>query len=175
MTDYVESAPELIGTLEMRSKSESQTSSEPLADLAVRAPQVSDLAIKNVLSGEYGVSGSWSALLSERDQNLRVLADDGSEYVFKIANGAEDRQTTDLQVRVLEHLEKRQCPVPTPRIVRNRSGETLTTVKEGSAEYQCRLVSFVSGTPQSMQPDSEALAEHLGLCAVRLLDALEDF
>ena len=175
MTDYVESAPELIGSLDMTLENEPQPTTEPLADLAVPAPQVPDSVIKKVLFEEYGLGGSWTPLLSERDQNLRVRSDAGGEYVFKIASGAEDMATTELQARVLEHLESRRCSVQTPKIVRTRSGEVLATIQDQGDEYQCRLVTFVAGAPQSSLPQSEPLAEHLGQSTVALLDALEGF
>jgi Ser/Thr protein kinase RdoA (MazF antagonist) len=53
------------------------------------------------------------ALPSERDQNFRFQAEDGSVFVLKIANGEEDRSFLEAQNQVMFRLRERNiayCP-----------------------------------------------------------------
>ena len=52
----------------------------------------------------FDIRASAHPLASERDQNFRLRAEDGSEWVLKIANPAEDPAILDMQTRALLHI-----------------------------------------------------------------------
>src|ERR1051326_6122514 len=64
----------------------------------------------------YGIEGEVTTLPSERDQNFRLTASDGNDFVLKIAQAGEQRDILDLQNRVMAHLAKRAPSIRTPRL-----------------------------------------------------------
>ena len=138
-------------------------------------PQFSEKATKHVLATEFGLEGELSPLVSERDQNFRVTAADGRQFVFKIANSAESSVTTDFQIKALLHIEQKRCSVATPRIERTLAGNDSALIRDGDAAHVCRVVSYLRGTLVSELAMSPQLARNLGETAARLDLALTDF
>src|SRR6185436_2362494 len=64
----------------------------------------------------YDIHGEVRPLPSERDQNFYFRLESGEEFVLKIANVAERRETLDLQNRALEHLATHAPSVSLPRL-----------------------------------------------------------
>lgn len=138
-------------------------------------PNFSEAAAKHTLAAEFGLDGELSPLVSERDQNFRVSTPKGRQFVFKIANCAENSVTTDFQIKALLHIEQKQCAVATPRIVRTLAGDDSALIYNGDVAYVCRVVSYLQGTLLSEFSTSPALAHSLGESAARLDMALVDF
>ncbi len=82
--------------------------SENIKFLDSDVPDISSDAAARVLRELYGIEGALSRLYSERDQNFRVRATDGSDYVLKIANSDEDPGVLDMQHQALAHVEARE-------------------------------------------------------------------
>ena len=77
------------------------------------------------LVGErYGLEVSALRLTGERDENFKLSAADGAEYVLKIASPAEAPAVTELPVAALLHLESVDPTFPCPRVRRSRTGES---------------------------------------------------
>jgi len=138
-------------------------------------PQFSESAAKHMLATEFGLEGELSPLVSERDQNFRVAMTDGRQFVFKIANCIENSVTTDFQIKALLHIEQRQCPIATPRIVRTLGGNDSALIYDGDVAHVCRVVSYLQGTLLSELSMSPQLAKSLGEGAARLDLAMADF
>ena len=100
-----------------------------------------------LLERDYGLQGKLSLLVSERDQNFRLDAKNGQQFVVKIANAAEPFEITDFQVQALRHLEAQGCEVAVPRILLTRGGDAVTTIGAGTGEHHLRVVSYVPGVP----------------------------
>ncbi len=109
-----------------------------------------------------------SPLESERDINFRVTAEDGALYVLKFTNPAEDEGVTDLQVKVLQHIERADPDFAAPRAVGSLSGAAAPIV-DGRA---LRLSTWVDGTPLGDGPVPYAA---LGATLARLTRALQGF
>jgi hydroxylysine kinase len=142
---------------------------------ATPQPAFSAEAVSRALALDFGIEGELQALVSERDQNFRVSATDGRRYVFKIAGGAESRIATDLQIKVLLHLEKLRCPVPVPHLYRTLAGEESSLMFDGDLTYVCRVVSYLSGALMSATKIGPPFVESLGQSAAALDIALQDF
>src|SRR5215469_16170274 len=71
----------------------------------------------------YRLEPEASRLTGERDENFRLTAPGGAEYVLKIANPAESPAETDFQTAALLHLEKADPALPIPRVIRTAIGE----------------------------------------------------
>lgn len=146
-----------------------------LAAISSPQPEFSEFAAKHILAAEFGLEGELLPLVSERDENFRVSVADGRQFVFKIANRAESSITTDFQIKALLHIEQRQCPVATPKIVRTLGGADSALIYDGDAAHVCRVVSYLPGELLSELSMSPPLARNLGECAARLDLAMVDF
>jgi 4-aminobutyrate aminotransferase-like enzyme/Ser/Thr protein kinase RdoA (MazF antagonist) len=120
----------------------------------------------------FGVEGTVSALISERDQNFRIAGPD-ADFVLKVANSNEARATLECQNAILEKLQGNTFDVP--GVCRALDG---TTIPRGGSdnEYLVRLLTWVGGTPlAAIQPPTIGLYRELGELAARVGVALEGF
>ena len=107
-------------------------SPNPLDILAEAAPNAPKIEVLDLLIREYGLRGKLSPLVSERDQNFRLDATDGRQFVVKIAHSAEPAQITDFQIQALISgfdsivpLEDRECELLFD-LIRMRLATTIT-------------------------------------------------
>ncbi|MES1148885.1 MAG: phosphotransferase, partial [Bradyrhizobium guangdongense] len=114
----------------------------------------------------YGLAATVHRLDSERDQNFRLRAPDGREYVLKIANPSEDRAVTNLQTEALVQLAAVEPDLPVPRIfpALNGKSELEISFDDGSTRV-VRLLSFLAGKPFHTVESTPALRRDLGRCA----------
>jgi 4-aminobutyrate aminotransferase-like enzyme/Ser/Thr protein kinase RdoA (MazF antagonist)/murein DD-endopeptidase MepM/ murein hydrolase activator NlpD len=94
----------------------------------------------------FGLKGEFELLPSERDQNIRITAEDGEKFVLKISNATEEYELLDGQNQVMAHLDFQGVPGPMP--VAAISGKLITKVTSPSGRYHyLRLVTYLEGTP----------------------------
>lgn len=93
----------------------------------------------------YGVSGAWSALEGERDQNFRIKGADGRSVVFKVCHPAEGEPVLQCQAAALEHIAETDPSLPVPRLIRTRGGETLARLSHGADTYPVMVLSWLEG------------------------------
>jgi 4-aminobutyrate aminotransferase-like enzyme/Ser/Thr protein kinase RdoA (MazF antagonist) len=124
----------------------------------------------------FGLRGSASPLVSERDQNFHLTDAGGAGWVLKISNEVEDPAVVDMEVQAVRHVAAMDpgLPVPVPRLA--ESGEAVVEVPGRSGgQHQVRLIPFLPGThvkPSDLSP--AALAE-IGRVTARLGRALRGF
>jgi len=124
----------------------------------------------------YGVEGSATRLTGERDENFRIRADDGSDYVLKVAHPAEDPAISDLTTAALLHLETHDPALPCPRVVRERSGSThVSFIDAAGVTRRARLLSYLPGSPLLGAVASQRLRAACGRLGGRLTRALGGF
>ncbi|HXH07552.1 MAG TPA: phosphotransferase, partial [Vicinamibacterales bacterium] len=125
------------------------------------------------LAGElYGVVARAEPLPSERDQNFRLTQPDGTRYVLKIANAAEDPGVLDLQHQALSRAAATTLAVP--RVVPARDGRTVVeVVGPGGLVHRVRLFTWVEGVELArVRPHDEGLLRSLGRRVAELDRAL---
>ncbi len=99
-----------------------------------------------LLRERYGLTpASMARLTGERDENFRLSAADGAEYVLKIANPAEHPAESDLQTAALLHLERADPELPLPRVVRALRGETHVRFRAAGLERTARMLTWLPG------------------------------
>jgi len=143
----------------------------PFADslLEVPPPAFPAAEVEAAAASLYGIDAKAAPLTSERDQNFRLVAADGTGYVAKITNAAEDPGVTDFQTRALLHVEGAGLPVP--RLVRSRTG----AVVERIAGLPLRLITLLPGVPLAGLARTSSLRRNLGAALGALDAALADF
>jgi Ser/Thr protein kinase RdoA (MazF antagonist) len=124
----------------------------------------------------FGYDGTARRLSGERDANFLVEAPDRAALVVKFINDAEPLAETDMQVRVLDHLEAARCPLARPRAVRTRDGgATVAATTAAGRMLRARAYSFVPGQPVATAPIDDETRRRTGRTAALTARALRDF
>ena len=100
----------------------------------------------DIVKALYGLSGSLNELPSERDQNYHLIADNGEEFVLKIAAGSEKRETLELQNSGMHHLSSANTGFESPIVRKSINDSAIETTKsiDGSTHF-VRLVTYLPG------------------------------
>jgi len=138
-------------------------------------PAVSPREVARCVREHYGLEGTLEPLVSERDHNFRLDTPTGESYVIKIANPVEDPESTDFQIAVLQHLERRACPVAVPRVVPTRGGSPRTLIEAQGKSCVVRVVTWLAGSPMTSHAPDSAVGFVLGQSLAQLDLALRDF
>lgn len=147
----------------------------PLNVIDSLPPQLTCAEAVEIARKHYALDARASILVSERDQNFLLHAADGSCWVLKIANAAEDAQFTVFQIEALKHIAARANAVTVPAVRPTVDGADYVTLGKNGQSHIVRLVSWLPG--QSLR-DSElrpALCRNLGAYLARLGRQLGDF
>jgi hydroxylysine kinase len=124
----------------------------------------------------YGIEARAARLTGERDENFRLTAADGSDYVLKVAHPAESPAVTDLTTAALLHLESEAPALPCPRVVPAHDGRSSVTFLDGERiERTARLLTYLPGRPLGHDDRSPRLREECGRLGGRLTRALRSF
>lgn len=129
------------------------------------------------IAGElYGLTGNLAPLESERDQNFRLTEADGTGWVLKIANEAEDGQALAFQAALLRHVQGVDPDLPLPHLRPTLAGEDLGKARPRSGpEHFVRLVSWLPGQLFSSCRKTGEIHDSLGETLGRLDRALQSF
>jgi len=110
----------------------------------------------------FGVRGDLSPLPADRDQNFRLVPDDGEAFVLKIFQRDEDPAVLECQDEVMERLAQARLPYRFPRVLPTvtgvRTGEVTATAEPDAApvRHLVRMVEWVPGVPLA-RADSRTL------------------
>jgi len=143
--------------------------------LTTTPPELSTGAATKLASDHFGIEATVKPLDSERDQNFRLDASDGSRYVLKIANRAEKAQTIDFQNSGLIHIAKTDPALPIPKVIPDLDGRLLSHVKIAGETHIIRVLSWLDGVERDDPVAPPKLAAELGCLLARLGLALRDF
>jgi Ser/Thr protein kinase RdoA (MazF antagonist) len=114
--------------------------------VTVEPPNFSTEAVATVVAENYNLSGDYTQLVSERDQNFRLKASDGQGFVVKVTGLIEDRIATDFQIAALSHFEESEFNY-TPRVFRTLSGDKRSVItSDAGQEYSLRVVTWLDGS-----------------------------
>lgn len=152
------------------------TAQNPLDVIAAEPPQISLQRAEEIALERYGLRGRASVLVSERDQNFRLVLDDGRTFVLKIANAAEDRIVTEFQIEALLHIEaKGDTSIRTPRIFRALDGSSHFVLDADGKSHVARVVTYLQGEPLGDRVPDANLCRDMGAYLARLGRSLADF
>lgn len=124
----------------------------------------------------FGLAGSAEWLWGEKDSNYRLALPEGSEYLLKILNPAEDPQVSMMHSAALLHVEQADEGIPLQRVIPTLNGEvTHLITDQNGQERSVRLVTFLPGIAQRRAQPSAAQRHNVGVMLARLQLALTDF
>lgn len=142
-----------------------------------QTPSFSDIAINQLLTQQFQLSGQLKSLQGYCDQNLLLTTESNEQYIVKIANSAEQKLELDMQNAAMLHLTAKQCAVP--HALKNKSGETITLITNAEQRrFYLRVLTFLPGNFYA-ETDSlthnKMLWSDLGQFVAKIDLALENF
>lgn len=125
----------------------------------------------------FRIEAAAHTLPGEYDDNFRLHAADGAEFVLKVMHPDRERGFVEMQCAVLQHLAKNAADLPLPRVVPAKSGESFveTRVLNGTQRLVWLLTFLPGKTLAEFRPHSPELLEELGGFLGRMSRALEKF
>jgi Ser/Thr protein kinase RdoA (MazF antagonist) len=126
----------------------------------------------------YGLTGTVSALPSERDQNFLITDARGCKFVLKIANSSDSPQLLDFQNRAMRQVEQPLADCRVPQVLSSPSGLHITDIhRAGTGARHCvRLLTWIEGGVLAKSATRTAsLFDSIGGCMARMDAALRDF
>jgi len=140
------------------------------------APAFSTKRAEEVAQQAFDLRASAHPLESERDQNFHLRAQDGSEWVLKIANPAENPALLDMQTHALLHIAKADPELSVPRVRATTDGVSFREVEgEDGRRFIVRVLSFLPGELLENVAPRPALLGEVGAMTARLARALRGF
>jgi len=143
--------------------------------LTTAPPAFSDAEAASIAADHFGIHAGTASLVSERDQNFVLLADNGQRYSLKISNHAEQLQCIDFQNQALLHIAKRDASIPVPRVIPTLEGQLHAGVEHEGKRHFVRVLSWLDGSILHKATSSPGLATRLGRFLARLGIALQGF
>jgi hydroxylysine kinase len=119
---------------------------DPVAPLRGRPPDVTLEEAPAVASRFFGVEGSFSPLVGERDKNFLVEEAGGIRFVLKIHNAADAPALVEMQTRALLHIAAADPSIPVQRVRPTLAGDphALLERPDGST-HLVRMLTYVPG------------------------------
>ncbi len=129
-------------------------------DMRFNPPTFDATIVAEKVADEYGLTGEWTPIVGERDQNLQLCTEGGHKFVVKIAGPDEDPDLAGFQVQALRFLENDSPQIPVPRIIRAKTGHCLSKIVNArGVKHVLRVVTYLDGIPygEGAFPDAENL------------------
>jgi len=123
----------------------------------------------------YGLTGTWSKLSGERDQNFRVSDDQGAVWLFKLCNPREAAGIFEGQVLALEHIARTDPSLPVPRVRHTKDGLLLAKLRHAGLDHCVIVVSYLPGSVLGTAPLASERLYEVGQLVARLGRALRGF
>jgi len=138
-------------------------------------PNIETDRVADAVCEQFGLSGQYQPLISERDQNFSLQTTDGRRFVVKVVGFAEDPVVTDFQIQALIHLQESGA-TGVPNIVRTRDGEDRGSILDEKNTRLClRIVTYLDGRLLTSAKMSADIARDFGGQLATLNLAFEDF
>jgi 4-aminobutyrate aminotransferase-like enzyme/aminoglycoside phosphotransferase (APT) family kinase protein len=117
----------------------------------------------------FGVRGTATALVSERDQNFRIAARDGSGWVLKVSNPGEREGVVEMETGIARHVAAVDptLPVAVPRPTSDGAPWGLVTGPAGARHF-VRLLPLMPGTNGRATDLSREAIRDFGAVSARL-------
>ncbi len=147
---------------------------EPRGVLTAEPPRFDLGDAERIAETAFGVTGAASALASERDQNFRIDAEDGTGWVLKVSNAGEQPNVVEMENGAMLHVARVDPSLPVPALQRTLAGGT-TAVTDGSATHLVRLVQLMPGSRMPAEALTPAMLDEFGATFARLGRSLRGF
>ncbi len=149
---------------------------KPAGVLHADPPTLNPERAADVARSLFGVdSHSARQLVSERDQNFLVDEADGSRWVLKVSNAAEDPGVVAMEVAAVEHVARMDPDLPVPRARPTVDGDLVGSLADGASRHLVRLLPFLPGRTAAPGELDATAVRGIGQVSARLGVALRGF
>ncbi len=153
-----------------------------MSSIVQHAPRFNEQDAVRIALELFDLEVSARQLPSERDQNFRLTAAGGKDYVLKLANATESREVLDFQNQAMIHLAGKRhlfagSMAVVPDVLSTTTGEQMSTIKgaDGVTHF-VRLLTYLPGKPLALvKPHDADLLASLGRFFGTIDRALLDF
>ena len=143
--------------------------------LAADPPRLSDGQAQEVAQTRFGVTGTVRPLVSERDQNFAIAADDGSHWVLKVSNVAEDPGVVEMEVAAVERIAQVDPDLPVPLARPALDGTSIVRMEVAGATHLVRLLPLMPGRNARPEELDATSIRGIGEVVARVGHALRGF
>ncbi|MDP9226269.1 MAG: phosphotransferase, partial [Actinomycetota bacterium] len=120
--------------------------SQRLDPLTATPPQFALEEASAVAKLIFGVTGAVFNLDSERDQNVRLVSKEGTSYLLKLSNPADESEVLDLQTSAMLHIRQQDPALPVMQPLPTRDGGYWGGIDgPDGCRHFVRLFTFVEG------------------------------
>lgn len=137
-------------------------------------PAAAVAAVAGAVEQQFGLSGEYLPLVSERDQNFHLKSADGRQFVVKVTNAAEAPVVSDFHVQLLLYLQ-RTSAVGIPQVRLTTDGKPYGEITAGGHACRLRVVSYLEGSPLAEAAIDGVLAHEFGRQLAELGRGLRGF
>ena len=138
-----------------RSQTDAKAGAGTDSVLETQAPAFSTEQAEAIAGRSFDIHASAHALGSERDQNFRLHAKDGSEWVLKIANPAENPALLDMQTQAMLHIAQVDPSLAIPRVKATPDGALFHEIE--AAAIKAKIHPLPSASYLKTSGDSDML------------------
>jgi 4-aminobutyrate aminotransferase-like enzyme/Ser/Thr protein kinase RdoA (MazF antagonist) len=146
-----------------------------LLALRTSPPVFTDAQAERIARDTYGLAVSVRRLPGERDRNFHLHTADHRDYVLKIVDFNASPESTDCQLRVLQHLAEQDPTLPVPRLFPTALGAEIGTISGREGSYATCLMGYLPGRLLADRIPDAPLLENLGDTLARVDRALQGF
>jgi 4-aminobutyrate aminotransferase-like enzyme/Ser/Thr protein kinase RdoA (MazF antagonist) len=143
--------------------------------LAADPPALSLEQAREVTRSQFGVIGEAAPLVSERDQNFAIAADDGSQWVLKVSNAAEDPGVVEMEVAAVERIAAVDPGLPVPVARAALDGASIVQLGIAGAAHLVRLIPLMPGRNARPEELDAASVRGIGVVVAGVGHALRGF
>jgi len=117
---------------------------------------------------------SRTRLDGESELTERIVTTDGESYVVKVGAPGRGKSDVDVELAVLDHLERADLNFKVPRVRRTLDGEMMRPIAAEDGDRWLRVLTWVPGQSwRSVQMPDASLLRNVGATAASLVKALD--
>ena len=141
------------------------------------AVPVTEIEAARIAREIYGIHASADVLPGEYDDNFRLHANDGRQFVLKVMHPARERSFVDMQCQALRHLAEAAPKLVLPRVCLSVKTEPFTRISlpDGSERLVWMLTFLPGSILAKANPHTPELLENLGNVLGQIDVGLKDF
>ncbi|HET6744245.1 MAG TPA: aminotransferase class III-fold pyridoxal phosphate-dependent enzyme [Candidatus Limnocylindria bacterium] len=148
---------------------------KPAGVLHTDPPALSVARAQEIAEALFGVQGTATPLVSERDQNFRLEEPGGAGWVLKVSNAVEEPAVVEMEIAAIEHVAAIDPELPVPRARQTLQGAKIGSVPDGAATHLVRLIPYLPGRHATPTELDERAIRSIGETTARLSKALRGF
>ncbi|NNM96791.1 MAG: aminotransferase class III-fold pyridoxal phosphate-dependent enzyme [Candidatus Dormibacteraeota bacterium] len=145
-----------------------------LGELEAPAPELTPVAVEAIAADHFGIVGRATPLVSERDQNFRIVTADHRAFVLKVSNPKDGDDALQLQAGAMFHSARVDPGLPLMRPLPGGPGQ-VEVPDEVGGRLLVRMFTFMPGRHLEIQELTPEALWGLGVCSARMARSLRGF